>query len=563
MKEITRIHIAKIPYDVEISAKKDLEVYIKQLESFADGEDWVEDIEIRITELLLERGIDKNGLITDSDVEAVKSQLGQPEDFSQDDSKTTSNDDESNKETPTRRHLYRDLDRAVLGGVLSGIGKLTGVNPIWIRLIFIVLLLGSFGTVTIVYLVLWLAIPAAKTSAEKLQQEGKSVTLSSMKQLHTETESNTTTNKTASTVQSVLIYGLGTLFAIAAIISLLTTVVAALLIYTPLIRPDDPVVQSLALYATWKAWLTLLLFIASGLLLATLFSLIAAALFKRKLTRGMTTALIAITLSGITTFGIGSTSMVFGIYKNDALVAYSDHVYNHQLPDGFDTITNLVVKSGSDRSGAINSYETEYIVSDEGVRYEITAVVNNSYTAPDIEISEDGHTATIDLPNDESSGIHNMFYHQERPLIRIYGPELSSIRTKEAFSFRYINDKPQDNLDLETVGGQLSLKGQFTNVNSEARESASINLSESAIKNLTTNISEGYVSTGVIQNLNISHSTVCPAGSYAHTSGIDIESITSGQMTVNGQEMAAKDIEGSCFEIDIDSDHSEEDERED
>ena len=75
MKEITRIHIAKTSYDIEIGAKKELEKYITKLELYADDPNLLEDIEIRLTEILSDRGVEKDGVITAEDVDAIRTQL--------------------------------------------------------------------------------------------------------------------------------------------------------------------------------------------------------------------------------------------------------------------------------------------------------------------------------------------------------------------------------------------------------------------------------------------------------------------------------------------------------
>ena len=81
MKEITRIHIAKTAYDIELAAKKAIEKYITALERYADDPELLGDIEIRITELLKERGVQAGGVITADDVAAVRAQLGEPSEF--------------------------------------------------------------------------------------------------------------------------------------------------------------------------------------------------------------------------------------------------------------------------------------------------------------------------------------------------------------------------------------------------------------------------------------------------------------------------------------------------
>ena len=53
MKEITRIHLAKIPYEIELDAKKNLQKYLDELRKYSD-EEIFEDVEIRITEILAE-----------------------------------------------------------------------------------------------------------------------------------------------------------------------------------------------------------------------------------------------------------------------------------------------------------------------------------------------------------------------------------------------------------------------------------------------------------------------------------------------------------------------------
>ena len=54
MKEITRIHLAKVPYEIEIDAKKVLQKYLDELKKYSADEDIFSDVEIRITEILSE-----------------------------------------------------------------------------------------------------------------------------------------------------------------------------------------------------------------------------------------------------------------------------------------------------------------------------------------------------------------------------------------------------------------------------------------------------------------------------------------------------------------------------
>ena len=69
MKEITRIHLAKTAFSVEIDAKKSLERYLNSIQKnmHADAEA-MKEIEARMVEILAERGVMKEGVISDDDV---------------------------------------------------------------------------------------------------------------------------------------------------------------------------------------------------------------------------------------------------------------------------------------------------------------------------------------------------------------------------------------------------------------------------------------------------------------------------------------------------------------
>ena len=102
----------------------------------------------------------------------------------------------------TRKRLFRDMDDKILAGVASGLGHYFGVSA-WIpRVIFLVPFLsfvarwghwGFFGFpdflrftfspgATIIYIILWLILPEAITSADKLEMKGQPVDLNSIKQ---------------------------------------------------------------------------------------------------------------------------------------------------------------------------------------------------------------------------------------------------------------------------------------------------------------------------------------------------------------------------------------------
>jgi phage shock protein PspC (stress-responsive transcriptional regulator) len=86
---------------------------------------------------------------------------------------------ENLEEEPTVRKMFRDSSNKVLGGVASGVAAFFGTDITLIRVLFVVTaLLGGFGFV--IYLILWLSLPEAKSITEKMQMQGEPVTLSNI-----------------------------------------------------------------------------------------------------------------------------------------------------------------------------------------------------------------------------------------------------------------------------------------------------------------------------------------------------------------------------------------------
>ena len=183
MKEITRIHLAKTPFSVEVDAKKSLEKYLNLIQKNMHAEpEAMREIEARMVELLAERGVSKDGVIGNDDVLAVQKQMGEPRDFSDDD-ETVDEAHNSNVNDRPVKQLMRDTEHGLIGGVCAGIAAYFGINPLWVRLIAIISPFMSFGTAVLVYVVLWLSIPEARTASDKLRMRGEPITLDSLKQL--------------------------------------------------------------------------------------------------------------------------------------------------------------------------------------------------------------------------------------------------------------------------------------------------------------------------------------------------------------------------------------------
>ena len=113
-----------------------------------------------------------------SDIEHVVEIMGKPEDFEEVMEDEEPINEELHGKKATRR-IYRDPDNRVLGGLASGIAAYFNVDPIIIRVIFVLLTL-FYGTSILVYVLLWIIIPEAKTRSQKLEMRGQDINLSNI-----------------------------------------------------------------------------------------------------------------------------------------------------------------------------------------------------------------------------------------------------------------------------------------------------------------------------------------------------------------------------------------------
>ena len=136
----------------------------------------ISDIEARISELLSEKITDARQVVNESDIDEVIKIMGQPEDYAEaEEGYANENYNYQRKSRGNSKKLYRDGDDKFLGGVASGIAHYFDVDTVWIRLAFILLAFSGFSIIT--YVILWIVIPQAETTAEKLQMEGEAVNI--------------------------------------------------------------------------------------------------------------------------------------------------------------------------------------------------------------------------------------------------------------------------------------------------------------------------------------------------------------------------------------------------
>ena len=177
MNKTVNINLASTFFHIDESAYAKLKTYLKKLEegfkNTVGKEEILKDIEARIAELFQEIKTNSDYVISEADVEKIIAVLGQPEDF------LSEEEEEDVKET-IHKKLFRDPDDNYIGGVASGLGHYFGIDTSWIRLIWLLLVVFSGGTFIMIYLLFWILVPVAKTTADKLRMKGKPINVSNI-----------------------------------------------------------------------------------------------------------------------------------------------------------------------------------------------------------------------------------------------------------------------------------------------------------------------------------------------------------------------------------------------
>lgn len=522
MKDITRIHLAKIPYNIELSAKKELEDYLAQVESYTSDGELLQDIEIRMTELLLERNVRQDDVITGADVRAIREQLGEPKEFMADEATTDVATVAS--VSGNRRKLYRNHDSALIGGVLSGLATYFGINMMWLRLAFIVLSFVSFGFVAVLYGLAWLIIPAANTAAEKLELTGKPVTLASIRELN-EAGSSGNAERRERILKRVVTTTVGVFSSLSALFVIMATL---LLLGAP--PADGNPANIPENYRVAFAFGAL-----AALLLIVLLVLIAFAAFAQKFnTRIWVSGLVIIAL-GLSSFGVADGLAAHQQKQEQAEIQRNMVTRNITLPEGFTAAKALTVD-------APETATIEYSV-DENAMSITQRTLKNSPTAA---ITMEGETLRVKI---EPGGyLHDI---AENTLL-ISGPQLDSIVVKNGYVS--YSGAAQEKLAAE-VNNHSSLRSidaRFDTVTAKVEDSAQFSGEEATIANAKIDLSRSsVVKLGNITSLEVTSPQACASD---HSALVAVATIADATFVHNGAKTAVKPLQTPCVVIEFDGD---------
>jgi Putative stress-responsive transcriptional regulator len=179
MKITVSINLGGYSFNIDEDAYAELKRYLKNLElHFASEESSSEilsDIESRMAELFRTKLTNYKQVINIEDVYQVITVLGTPEDISDTEGPTARDKFSS----PGYHRMYRDTDHRVIGGVCAGIAAYWDIELWLVRLIFLVLAMMGVGI--LIYLILYIVLPEAKTTAEKIAMKGNPVNIHNIK----------------------------------------------------------------------------------------------------------------------------------------------------------------------------------------------------------------------------------------------------------------------------------------------------------------------------------------------------------------------------------------------
>ncbi|MBS2209920.1 PspC domain-containing protein [Carboxylicivirga mesophila] len=183
MNKTVTINISGHMFYIDEDAYTRLRSYLDKIEttfrSQESGDEIISDIESRVAEIFNERINRETGVVTLEMVDEVIATMGEPEQF-----EDGEGEEQKSYTPPTTmvfrkasRRFYRDIDNRVLGGVCAGIAAYFGIDVVLVRVLFVILTVLTWGGIPLIYIILWIALPPARTTAQKLQMRGERITI--------------------------------------------------------------------------------------------------------------------------------------------------------------------------------------------------------------------------------------------------------------------------------------------------------------------------------------------------------------------------------------------------
>jgi phage shock protein PspC (stress-responsive transcriptional regulator) len=176
MKRIININLSGRVIPIEDAAYESLQRYIESLRRYFANEEGrdeiINDIESRVAELMNDKIRKGAAAITEADMSEIIASMGSVEDFEAADSaeETTATGSQTSgqyayTQPRSKGRLSRDANDKMLGGVCAGIANYMNIDPAIVRILFAIVTFGGFGTGFLLYILLWIVLPARTVEA--------------------------------------------------------------------------------------------------------------------------------------------------------------------------------------------------------------------------------------------------------------------------------------------------------------------------------------------------------------------------------------------------------------
>lgn len=183
MNKTVNINLGGMFFHIDEDAYQKLTRYFdaikRSLSNANNGQDEIiKDIELRIAELITEKHSNDKQVINLKELDEIIAIMGQPEDYRIDSEGEEPQKSDFYTTNRVPKKLYRDKEKGSIAGVCTGLSHYFGIDSVWIKISFLVLASTSFGIIA--YIILWIVMPEAVTTSEKLEMTGEPITISNI-----------------------------------------------------------------------------------------------------------------------------------------------------------------------------------------------------------------------------------------------------------------------------------------------------------------------------------------------------------------------------------------------
>ena len=530
MKKTLSINLSGLVFTIDEDAYNKLQTYLHKLsEHFKDESDReiISDVETRIAEIFTERLNKNRTVVTLEDVDYVISTLGNPNQFDDENDieDNSENESKSNNSKNKKKHrkFYRDVDNQIFGGVAAGLASYTGIDVSFIRIIFILLTIFSFSWMIVIYVILWIICPAAKTTSQKLEMQGIEPSIENIKEYINKMD----IKNNVSSIGSAFGNFLKIFFKILAIIigvifcSVLIGVLGLLIVVSlsiifghysfpgMAIPTSDTIIFVISLILT--AILPILMIIVSII-----------QIFKRNNSKN----------NGYIKF-LWINSIVWIIALIISLTLFFKHdfkpfIYNRYFEKNKNIYTEEKLNNVQYNSIKISSGVSAYLEKDS---LNFVEIIGNENYLRNINLDTSKNTLYVSL----NSQSHYNFYDDNKVIIH-YSDTIDNISTSSAGSITNTSDTPLlvKNLKIRSnSAGIINLNIECDTLYVEASSSAEINLSGKAKCSYLNSSSAADINTKNMQCINSSILSSSAAKIIARGDSLYIISTSSGVVKYN------------------------------